>query len=257
LIPLAPVWYFICHYETRESRATMDAMIPSRRFWPVFAMVWLVLSLSQGCARSEPHPNNPGSNNPGSNNPGSNNLGSNNPGSLAGEQKLPFHPESDQASAVEGSHPAVSPDPKATSALPFVPHQRVLPSGTLLTVQLEDTLSAAKVHAGDVFTASVAAPLAIDGDRLIERGAVATGQIESVRAHSGSGYFQLRLNTITVEGRPVALQTLSLFARATLQKTDGVGVRSGHRLTFRLTSPVTLSEPKSVADRQSPGPTTE
>jgi hypothetical protein len=34
-------------------------------------------------------------------------------------------------------------------------------------------------------------------------------------------------------------------------------VQKGRRLTFRLTSPVTLNEPKSMADRQSFGATTQ
>jgi hypothetical protein len=206
----------------------------------VFGMVCLALGLSlgQSCARSEPvHPSAAGS--------------------PASEQNLPFHPETDQASASEGAHPAVSPDPKLTSTLPFGPHARILPSGTLVTVQLENTLSTNKVRAGDAFAASVAAPLAIDGDRLIEPGTAAAGHIESVRSQAGSGYFQLTLNAITVEGRPVSLQTSSLFARGTVQQPDGLRVQKGHRLTFRLTSPVTLNEPKSVANRQSSGPTSE
>jgi hypothetical protein len=204
----------------------------------VFGMVCLALglSLSQSCVRSEPRSAT---------------------GSPASEQNLPFHPETDQASASEGAHPAVSPDPKVTSALPFGPHARILPSGTLVTVQLENTLSTNKVRAGDAFAASVAAPLAIDGDRLIEPGTAAAGHIESVRSQAGSGYFQLTLNAITVEGRPVSLQTSSLFARGTVQQPDGLRVQKGHRLTFRLTSPVTLNEPKSVANRQSSGPTSE
>lgn len=141
--------------------------------------------------------------------------------------------------------------------MPFGSHAHVLPSGTLLTVQLESPLSTADVRDGDTFTASVAAPLAIDGDPLIERGAVATGHVESVRAHAGSGYFQLKLSTIAVEGRQLSLQTSSLFAQATSQHQDGVRVQKGRRLTFRLTSPVTLNEPKSMANRQSLGAPTE
>ncbi len=216
----------------------MYAMRRSRHFGPISGIGCLVLclSLSQSCARSEPGQPS---------------------GSLATQQKLPFHPEADQTPASEETHPIVSPDPKVAGTLPFGPHSRTLPSGTLLTVQLRDTLSAAKFHAGDMFIASVAAPLAIDGDRLIERGAAATGQIESVRARASSGYFQLRLNAITVEGRPILLQTASLFARATLQAKEGIRVQKGRRLTFRLISPATLYEAKSAANRQSPGPSTE
>ncbi len=204
----------------------------------VFRVVCLVLGLglSQNCARSDPRGAS---------------------GSPASEQKLPFHSETDQASASEGAHPAVSPDPKMANSLPFGPTARTLPSGTLVTVQLENTLSTAKVRAGDSFTASVAAPLAIDGDRLIERGTAATGHIESMRSRAGAGYFQLTLNAITVDGRPVLLQTSSLYARATAQQPDGVRVQKGRRLTFRLTSPVTVGEPKSTANHQPLGPTSE
>jgi hypothetical protein len=208
----------------------------------IFRLVCLALGLSLGlaCAPSEP-------------------LHRSDAASPTSEQELPFHPDADQAVANEGTHPAVSPDPKMTSVLPFRTgsHPRILPSGTLLTVQLEDALSTAKARAGDAFVASVAASLAIDGDPLIERGATTTGHIESVRADERSGYFQLTLTAITVEGRQLALQTSSLFARGTLQLPDGIRVQKGRRLTFRLTSPVTLDEPKSVANRQSPGTATE
>jgi hypothetical protein len=201
----------------------------------------LSLGLSQGCAHSDP-------------------LQRSDAGSAASQQKLPFHANDDQASTSDGAHPAVSPDPnspdsnsldsKMTSGIPFGAHIRILPSGTLLTVKLENSLSAAKVRAGDAFLASIAAPLAIDGDSLIERGAAATGHVETVRSQADSGYFQLTLNAITLEGRPVALQTTSLFAKGTFQQSDGVRVQKGRRLTFRLTSPVTLGEPKSSARNQ-------
>lgn len=243
LIPLTPIWYFICHYHRAESRATMNAMAKLPRSRPVLGMVCLALSLSltQSCARSEPQ-------------------SSDSAPAVAG-QKLPFHPATDRASAGDGAHPAVSPasnarDPRMSSALPFASHAHILPAGTLLTVQLENSLSTANVREGDTFTASVAAPLTIDGDPMIERGAVATGRVESVRSQAGSGYFRLTLNAIAVEGRQLALQTSSLFTRGTSQPPDEVSVQKGRRLTFRLTSPLTLNEPKAMAS-QSLGPATE
>jgi hypothetical protein len=208
----------------------------------VIICIAIGLSLGQGCARSEPHPSDAGT--------------------AVSQQKLPFHPPGDKASGVEGVHPAVWPEPnspegKKPSAVPFGSRPHILPSGTLLTVQLESPLSTAHVRDGDTFTASVAAPLAIDGDSLIERGALATGHVESVRAQAGSGYFQLKLSTIAVEGRQLTVQTSSLFAQGTSQQPDGVRVQKGRRLTFRLTSPVALNEPKSVANRQSLGAPTE
>jgi hypothetical protein len=233
----------------------MCEMVSLIQFRPVFGIACLALglSLSQSCARSEPHPSVTAT--------------------PVSPQKLPFHPAAGHASAGQGTHPAVPPDTNSldansiatsiettsiettsiettkTSALPFRSHAHILPSGTLLTVQLENSLSTAKVRDGDTFTASVAAPLTIDGDPLVERGAVATGHIESVRAQAGSGYFELRLSALTVEGRQLALQTTSLFTRGTSEQPDEVRVQKGRHLTFRLTSPVTLNEPKSIANR--------
>jgi|HubBroStandDraft_1064217.scaffolds.fasta_scaffold01218_7 hypothetical protein len=216
----------------------------------MFALVGFccVLSLSQGCARSEPqHPTDAGL-----------------PGS---EQGLPFHPDTDRNSA---SH-AISPDPKIVGGLPFQAgaHQHILPAGTLLTVQLEDSLSATRVRPGDTFTAFVAAPVTIDGDTLLQRGAAVSGRIESAQSqanrpglasdlhYSGSGYLRLTLSAITVEDRQIAVQTSSLFARGPLQQANGIQVQKGRRLTFRLTAPLALDDPHSLANGQYARPTSE
>jgi hypothetical protein len=208
-----------------------------------FGILCLALGLTQGCARSEPlHRSD-----------------------AADEKKLPFHTDSDQASDGEGPSLTTASDPKQATALPFKAgsHTRILPSGMLLTVQLNDSLSGAKVRAGDVFTASIAAPLWLGRDMVLERGATVTGRVESAQLQAnrsglpqdlrypGAGYFRLTLSEITVEGRQLALQTSSLFARGTFQVPEGIGVQKGRRLTFRLTAPVAIDAPNSVADRQS------
>ena len=197
-------------------------------FRPV-GLLCLALALSLGCGHSQP-------------------LHRDETGLTASNQKLPFHSEAAQTATGDEAHPPVLPEPKS-AGLPFGSHARILPSGTLLTVQLENTLSAAKARAGDTFLASMAAPLAVEGDSLIGRGTAATGHIESVRSQAGSGYFQLTLNAITIEGKAIVLQTSSLFAKGTLRDSDEFLVQKGRRLTFRLTSPVTLSEPKSMASQ--------
>jgi hypothetical protein len=227
--------------------------VPHLQF--TFGMFCLALSLSQGCARTEP-------------------LHRTDASSQASEQKLPFHPETDHTFAGDSAHPAVSPDPGLAGALPFraVSHPRILPPGTLLTVQLEDSLSTAKVRAGDAFTASVAAPLTIDGGTLIESGTAVTGRVESAQSQTdrpdlvpGSGYFRLTLTAITVEGRQIVLHTSSLFARQSSVSSRGspsdlradIRVQKGRPLTFRVTAPVTLDDPNSMANRQYPSSTTE
>jgi len=220
-----------------------------------FGVLCLVLSLSQGCARSEPaDPAN---------------------GGAVAEQKLPFRP-SDPALANDGARPAPPPAPKLSMPFQSGLQPRILPSGTLLTVQLEDSLSTANVHTGDAFIAFVAAPLTLDGDTLIERGTAVTGRVESAQSQAdrpglvpGPGYFRLTLNAITVEGRQLPLQTSSLFARGTFQssaasvdaasrvRSSDFRVQKGRPLTFRLTAPVALNDPSSIANRQNPGPPNE
>jgi hypothetical protein len=184
----------------------------------------LNLVLNQACARSEPA------------------------NSTANQSRLPFHTSSD---LVSGGDSVLSPaaDPKHPASLPFrSPAQpRILPAGTLLTVQLKDSLSAATARDGDTFTAFVAAPLTLDGNIVLDRSALVTGRIESARTQSvrpgsapDSAYFRLTVSAITVEGRQVALQTSSLFARGTFQPPAGVEVRKGRHLTFRLTAPLVL-----------------
>ena len=235
----------------RMAKAQRDSTCKSS----LFALCLVVgLSLAQGCARTE-------------------RLHAADASATAtSKQQLPFHPDSGQASASEGTAHAASTDPKLTSNLPFLnaSHARVLPSGTLLTVQLEGSLSANRVHAGDAFAASVAAPLVVDGRTLIERGTEVTGRVEAARSRPGSSYVRLALSTITVEGTRLELQTSSLFAGGAVRelqvssggtpstrKSESPGVPKGRRLTFRLTAPVTLNDPSSVDKGQSMGTATE
>jgi hypothetical protein len=226
-------------YSEIENRATMQRMARHRDFrnWLGMGTLCLALGLGQACARSEPlHPESAN-------------------GPTVAKQ-LPFRagPEGffDRGNDTAGLANASS------TGLPFRPaaRGRILPAGTLLTVQLEHSLSATNVHAGDVFEAALAAPLMIDGDTLIERGTEVTGRVESAQFRPGSGYVRMTLSAITLEGAPVSLQTSSLFARGRKKQVTvadagnsskrdpgGVRVQKGRRLTFRLTAPVTLEEP--------------
>jgi hypothetical protein len=237
----------------------MLTMAQLRIFWrmPVrdaFVVATLVfaLGLTQGCSRSESNPTDAF-------------------GSASHTQELPFHSGVEQPS--DGGTP-LSPGFTSGSSLPFkAANTRILPSGTLLTVALQGSLSTAEVHAGEVFSATVAAPLSIDGETLIPKGAAVTGRVESARSQAEgpglvprSGYFELTLNTITLGGKPIALQTSSLFARGTALRAQvgsgakfpgsnpgGIRVQKGRALTFRLTAPVTFDGPNSSPVRSLPG----
>lgn len=222
----------------------------------------LVVSMAQGCGRPDAsHGADPAA------------------GSLAinANQNLPFQQNPDHTSDVDSARPAVPADGQRDNGTPFrsPARGRSLPAGTLITIQMESSLSIAQASAGDPFTASVAGPLTIDGNTLIERGTPVSGRVESAQSPADRpglspdpGYVRLTLNTITVDGRALALQTSSLFARGTVQTSgssknlgpnfaSGFQVQKGRRLTFRLTAPVTLADPNSIANRQYPSLSSE
>ncbi len=220
-----------------------------------FSFAWIVLgiafSLSQGCARSGNLRRSDADSKP-----------------PASEQDLPFHQNANHAPDYS-ARPAVPADPKRGGDAPFRPDSPAhgLPAGTLVTVQLETPLAISQVHAGDLFTASVAGPIIIDGNTVVQRGTPVSGRVESAQPSAqppglgpDPGYVRLTLNAITVDGRELALRTSSLFARGTSVaglpsaklQLRGFVVSKGRRLTFRLTAPVPLADPNSIANRQAP-----
>jgi hypothetical protein len=180
-------------------------------------------------------------------------------------EQTPF-PADSQTFDSGSATPAVPPPARVANVAPFhvLSPLTVLPAGTLLTVQLPNLLSTNDLHPGDAFSASVAAPFIVSGKTLVESGTSVVGRIESVRLGNtneaaGRGYFQLTLNSISVGGRTVAIQTMSLYTRATMQPSKisshpaSAGIQKGRRLTFRLTAPVTLD---NSAPLSSPMPAT-
>lgn len=176
------------------------------------------------------------------------------------EQTLPF-PANSLAFDGDSATPAVPAQAKVANVAPFhgsMP-SAVLPAGTLLTVQLPNLLSTNNLRPGDAFFASVAAPFTIAGKTLVERGTPVVGRVESVRLGDTNesaprGYFQLTLNSIDVGGRTIAIRTLSLYTRATVQSSKvssqpaSAGLQKGRRLTFRLTAPVTIDNSTPVSN---------
>jgi hypothetical protein len=189
----------------------------------------------------------------------------------ASDEAPPFH--QNMASASDRTL-AIPQDSKPATALPFHAAQScTLPSGTFLTVKLDRFLVPARVRSGDIFSASIAGPIVIEGKTVIDSGTEVTGRVESAQAFSsqlgqgngsgrdsGKGYVQLTLTGIVVDGKQLPLQTSSLFARGTSSQSnvssrgtdvdvqpDVVRVQKGRRLTFRLTAPITLDEIPSVA----------
>ncbi len=105
--------------------------------------------------------------------------------------------------------------PKPETALPFHDPQN-LPAGTLLTVRLKNPISAENPGANGTFEAVVDEPVVIEGNKLVPRGAIVAGRVESARASKlkrNRGYVRLALDSIHLAGANLPIQTSSLFVR--------------------------------------------
>jgi hypothetical protein len=197
-------------------------------------LVLLMLSLICGCGRP---PSDSG-----------------NASNSADSQKLPF----DRQPRPTGISPTQSLIPSATK----------LPEGTPIPIRLQSALSSASAHAGDSFSAIVDEPVVIDGQTLIDRGTPATGRVLEAKPATNSnspglslerslapGYLRIVLVSLNIGGRPVMIETSSIFAKGGVreERNRATGAASGasrkdrdivfgidRRLTFRLAQTVDL-----------------
>ena len=148
----------------------------------------------------------------------------------ADSQKLPF----DRQPHSTGITPSQALIPSATK----------LPEGTALPVRLLSTLSSASSHAGDSFSATIDEPVVIEGQTLIAPGTSASGRVleakPAARSRGGSpessresslepGYLRIVLVSLNVGGKPVMIETSSIFAKggSREERTPATGAASG------------------------------
>jgi hypothetical protein len=134
-----------------------------------------------------------------------------------------------------------------------------LPVGTMLTVRLKDPVWTDAPEASGSFEAIVDEAVTSDGVTFISRGANVSGRVESAGASaikSNRNYVRLTLDSISLGGRDLPIQTSSLFARgqASISANNEPGDSSavihldkGRRLTFRLTEPVYVASQKTIS----------
>lgn len=126
--------------------------------------------------------------------------------------------------------PAVAPVPPP----PPPPHVVTIAAGTLLPVRLVEGLSTDRNQAGDGFTATLDAPLIVDGFVLAERGSKLEGKVvESDKGGRVQGVSSLviQLTRLTTsDGQHVAIQTASFHKngdKSTKEDVAKVGVAAG------------------------------
>jgi len=115
-------------------------------------------------------------------------------------------------------------------------------AGTSLTVRLQTSMSSAYSHAGDSFQAVLETPVVLQGETVVPQGTPITGKISavSVGGHRGApGYLRLSLTAISLNGKSLALQTSTVFAKA------------GPRVKPRPSTPRTSQETPKAVDKTS------
>jgi len=160
-------------------------------------------------------------------------------------------PPADESNATEPQKLPFDRSPRSTGVSPsqsLIPSTTKLPEGTPIPIRLQSTLSSASAHAGDTFYALVDEPLVIDGQSLVASGTSATGRVLEAKAAAISrgsgrgsspepGYLRIVLVSLEVGGKPVAIETSSIFAKGGSReernppagKASGASVRGRER----------------------------
>ena len=143
---------------------------------------------------------------------------------------------------VSSNPQAASPDPNASSSAPFSSREAsslgvkpevpavTIPAGTPIGIRLQNSISSASATSGDHFDAVIDEPVMVDGQVVIPKGANATGRVvaakSSGRLHD-PGYLRLSLDSVTLNGKEVPVQTSSIFAKGASHKNRNLAMIGG------------------------------
>jgi hypothetical protein len=112
-------------------------------------------------------------------------------------------------SSASNAQPTTAPAPAAPVAPP-PPPPVTIPSGTQLTIVLADTIDSKIANNGDKFSATLAAPITVDGNIILPVGTRASGTIvtaQSAGKFKGNALLALTLDTLRLNGNPYSIQT--------------------------------------------------
>lgn len=112
----------------------------------------------------------------------------------------------------------------AASSANAAPQPIVVPPGRVLTVRLSQSLSSKGSQAGETFIATLAEPVDVNGQPVIQKGATVRGTVVNAKAmghFKGGALLQLKLNSVTVNGQEHPVET-KLWS----QELKGKGKRS-------------------------------
>jgi hypothetical protein len=103
----------------------------------------------------------------------------------------------------------------------LVPQEVVIPSGTAITVRLQNAVSSATSRPGDQFEATLDQPIVVDGQTVAPEGTHVLGRVVAAR-HSGRlmhpGYLRIALSSVDVNGKAVPIQSSSVMVAGASHK---------------------------------------
>jgi hypothetical protein len=117
----------------------------------------------------------------------------------------------DQSSSPDAnSSPSVAESAKTAVKKALEPKPLVVPADTVLEVVLDQTISSKTTHSGERFSATVEAPVEVEGKVAIPKGARAEGIVKEAKAagrFKGGAVLSLTLTSVTVDGKDCEIQT--------------------------------------------------
>jgi hypothetical protein len=128
------------------------------------------------------------------------------------------------ASAPAGGDTAGGSGQNSASNASAAPQPIVIPAGKVLTVRLSQALSSKGSQSGESFMGTLAEPVSVNGQPVIEKGASVRGTVVEAKAmghFKGGALLQLKLDSITFNGQEHPIHS-SLWSQA----LKGKGKRS-------------------------------
>ncbi len=123
-------------------------------------------------------------------------------------QPTPLHDSNDNGNNGNSNTAQSSAPPPPPAPTPI---QKVtIPSGTQLSIRLNDEVNSEKAQVGDIFHGSISAPVSIDEQTVIPTTADVEGrvvQVKSAGRFAGDSILTLELTKLTMNGKTYTLQT--------------------------------------------------
>jgi hypothetical protein len=122
-----------------------------------------------------------------------------------------------------------------------VPPGAQAPTGTPMVIRLRKSLTSARAHSSDTFSAVLDEPIVVNDRVVAEQGTNVTGRVVEAKSVSQSqrpGYMRLTLSSMSMDGKLVRIRTSSTFFKGADPKkrlvslpADGEGSLSGAVVT--------------------------